>query len=84
MWILPPMQMTSANQHPVYTSIFSFTNHRVALNVYVLRRNQIDNHSQRWIRVDSLDSIPVPSPHRRAIITLLSQRSSALDVSVER
>jgi A/G-specific adenine glycosylase len=84
MWILPPMQTRSANQHPVYRSIFPFTNHRVTLNVYALRPDKIDDHSQRWIRVDSLDSIPVPSPHRRAIIALLSQRSSALDVSVER
>lgn len=74
MWILPPLQKQSANQRPVYRSIFPFTNHRVALNVYALRRKKIDNHSQRWIRVDSLDSIPVPSPHRRAIAALVSKR----------
>jgi A/G-specific adenine glycosylase len=74
MWILPPLQRRSANQRPVYRSIFPFTNHRVALNVYALRRKKIDNRSQRWIRVDSLDSIPVPSPHRRAIAALVSKR----------
>jgi A/G-specific adenine glycosylase len=74
MWILPPLQRQSANQRPVYRSIFPFTNHRVALNVYAVRRKKIDNRSQRWIRVDSLDSIPVPSPHRRAIAALVSKR----------
>jgi A/G-specific adenine glycosylase len=74
MWILPPLQRRSANQRPVYRSIFPFTNHRVALNVYALRRKKVDNHSQRWISIDSLDSIPVPSPHRRAIAALVSKR----------
>jgi A/G-specific adenine glycosylase len=74
MWILPPLQRQSANKRPVYRSIFPFTNHRVALNVYALRPKNIDNHSQRWIRVDALDSIPVASPHRRAIAALISKR----------
>ena len=34
---------------------------------------KIDKHSQHWIRIDSLDSIPIPSPHRRAIAALLSR-----------
>jgi A/G-specific adenine glycosylase len=74
MWILPPLQRRSASQRRVYRSVFPFTNHRVALNVYALRRKKIDNHSQRWIGIDSLDSIPVPSPHRRAIAALVSKR----------
>ena len=74
MWILPPLQRRSANQRPAYQSIFPFTNHRVALNVYAQRRKKIDNHSQRWISVDSVDSTPVPSPHRRAIAALISKR----------
>jgi A/G-specific adenine glycosylase len=74
MWILPPLQRRSANQRRVYRSVFPFTNHRVALNVYALRRTKIDNHSQRWINIGSLDSIPVPSPHRRAIAALISKR----------
>jgi A/G-specific adenine glycosylase len=74
MWILPPLQRRSANQRPVYRSIFPFTNHRVALNVYALRRKKIANRSQRWIGVDSLDTIAVPSPHRRALQILLHAR----------
>jgi A/G-specific adenine glycosylase len=71
MWILPPLQRRSKNQRPVYRSIFPFTNHRVVLKVYAHRRAKIDKRSQRWIRIDSLDSIPIPSPHRRALQILL-------------
>jgi A/G-specific adenine glycosylase len=71
MWILPPLSGRTANQRPVYRSIFPFTNHRVTLNVYALPRKKINNHSQRWMRIDSLESIPVPSPHRKALQSLL-------------
>jgi A/G-specific adenine glycosylase len=74
MWILPPLLGRTANQRPVYRSTFSFTNHRVALNVYALPRKKIHNHSQRWMRIDSLESIPVPSPHRKALQILLHAR----------
>ncbi len=77
MWILPPLQKRSPNQPPVYRSTFPFTNHRVALNVYARYRRKIDKHSQRWIRIESLDSIPIPSPHRRAVRHLLSEASAA-------
>src|SRR5204863_9125356 len=63
MWILPPLHKRSPNQRPGYSSTFPFTNHRVALNVYAPYRRKIDKHSQRWIRIESLDSIPIPSPH---------------------
>jgi len=76
MWILPPLPASLVNRRPVYRSTFPFTNHRVALNVYAHRRWKIDKDSQRWIRVDSLDSIPIPSPHRRAVRYLLSEVSA--------
>jgi A/G-specific adenine glycosylase len=71
MWILPPLQRRSANQRPLYRSIFPFTNHRVLLKVYAHRRPKIDKRSQRWFRIDSLDAIPIPAPHRRALQILL-------------
>jgi A/G-specific adenine glycosylase len=73
MWILPPLQRISANQRPVYRSIFPFTNHRVRLNVYARPRQKIGKPAQRWLRIDSLESIPMPSPHRRAVRDLLSK-----------
>jgi len=77
MWILPPLQRRSANQRPVYRSIFSFTNHRVTLNVYARLRQKIGKPAQRWLRIDSLESIPIPSPHRRAVRHLLNEARGA-------
>ena len=74
MWILPPLQKGSVNQRPVYRSIFPFTNHRVTLSVYVRHREKIPKPLQSWVRIDSLDSIPMPSPHRKALRHLLSER----------
>ena len=74
MWILPPLQRESANQRPVYESIFPFTDHRVTLIVYARHREKIRKPLQSWVRIDSLDSIPMPSPHRRALRHLLSER----------
>jgi A/G-specific adenine glycosylase len=78
MWILPQLQRKSANQRLVYRSIFPFTNHRVALNVFALRPRKIEKHLQRWIRIEALDSIPIPSPHRRALQHLLTEGSAVL------
>jgi A/G-specific adenine glycosylase len=71
MWILPPLRMQSPDRQPAYRSIFPFTNHRVTLNVYADYRQKAKGRSQRWIKIDSLDSIPIPSPHRRALQRLL-------------
>src|SRR6266496_4120915 len=74
MWILPPLQRRSANQRPVYRSIFPFTDHRVTLSVYARHRVKNRKPLQSWVRIDSLDSIPMPSPHRKALRHLLSER----------
>src|SRR6266513_263045 len=77
MWILPSLQRRPANQRPVYKSIFPFTNHRIALNIYARRSCKIDKHFNRWIKIESLDSIPIPSPHRRAVRQLLTEMRAA-------
>jgi A/G-specific adenine glycosylase len=77
MWILPPLQTTSAHQRPVYKAIFPFTNHRVALNVYPDRMWRTDTRSQRWIEIEALDLFPIPSPHLRAVRHLLTGLSAA-------
>jgi len=83
MWILPPLKTRTCPERepngstingPIYRSIFPFTHHRVALNVYRRRPPKIDVSSQRWIRIPSLDRMPIPSPHRRAIKNLLTAR----------
>ena len=81
MWILPPLKTRtcperqpngSAINGPIYRSIFPFTHHQVVLNVY-RRRPRKTHKLQRWIKIASLGSVPVPSPHRRAITYLLPQ-----------
>jgi A/G-specific adenine glycosylase len=76
MWILPQLKLDCFKQSSsfgdaIYTSVFPFTNHQIALEVYAERSRQIDKHSHRWIRVNSLESIPIPSPHRKALRHLL-------------
>jgi A/G-specific adenine glycosylase len=92
MWILPPFKLdcfkrSSFHRRAIYTSAFPFTNHRIALKVYFQRRQRIhpskdefdvaNKSAQRWISIDTLDSIPMPSPHRRAVRHLLSEITAA-------
>jgi A/G-specific adenine glycosylase len=82
MWILPRLQtdrfkQSSFRRREAYTSVFPFTNHRVALKVYAERSRKIDKRSQRWIRIDALESLPIPSPHRKALRHLLSEATGA-------
>jgi len=69
MWILPPTRSTSTR--PIHSSHFPFTNHRVTLQIFRQLRSKIDQDCERWFSVRALESIPIPSPHRRAILDLL-------------
>jgi A/G-specific adenine glycosylase len=69
LWILPQLKSKSMRKRPIHVSIFPFTNHRVTLRIFRQRQNKIDR--QRWFPVRALGSIPIPSPHRRAIVDLL-------------
>ena len=71
MWMLPPLRK-SAGKRPLHMSIFPFTNHRVTLRVFAHRARKIDEQTQRWFQIDTLRSIPIPSPHRRAIEQLIA------------
>jgi A/G-specific adenine glycosylase len=82
MWILPPLHdrwnakldrfnRSRFQRGPIYTAVFAFTHHRVTLRVFARQPPEIGDRFQRWFPVHRLDSIPVPSPHRRAISTLL-------------
>jgi A/G-specific adenine glycosylase len=75
MWMLPPLKLDrlkpSSLRRPVYVSAFPFTHHRVNLRVFREPAREIDSGRQRWFRTEALSAIPIPSPHRRAINTLL-------------
>ncbi len=67
MWMLPPFIARSTSTPPIHSSVFPFTNHQITLRVHSRRRGKIDNRRQRWFDRSSLNKIPIPSPHRRAI-----------------
>jgi A/G-specific adenine glycosylase len=76
MWILPPVGIRSKSSRPIHTSTFPFTHHRVKLVVFWQKR-RVRSKRQRWFSLLDIDSIPLPSPHRRAIVDLLQQRNSS-------
>ena len=75
MWILPRLTSTPPRTKPLYTSRFPFTNHRVTLIVFPIKVTRRPQGSlQRWFPIDGLASLPLPSPHRRALETLVRSR----------
>ncbi|MEY2564225.1 MAG: A/G-specific adenine glycosylase [Verrucomicrobiota bacterium] len=76
MWMLPALENPPRESVPLHVSEFPFTNHRITLNVF---RHPAPasamKPSQRWFALDALPSIPLPSPHRRALEALLSARA---------
>jgi A/G-specific adenine glycosylase len=74
MWILPSIKLDGLKRArfragAVYQGTFPFTYHRVTLRVYRRRRPKRIGPGQQWF--GSIELVAVPSPHRRAIETLL-------------
>ena len=71
MWILPRLAAAPRGIHSLHRAEFPFTHHRITLNVY---RGAIGKRTalRRWFSRDDLATIPVPSPHRRALTDLLA------------
>jgi A/G-specific adenine glycosylase len=76
MWMLPALENPPSESEPLHVSEFPFTNHRITLNVFrhPARAGALKS-SQRWFPLDALPSIPLPSPHRRALEALISTRA---------
>jgi len=70
MWILPATRDKPKTGAAIYQRVFPFTNHRILLEI--VRGNARRTRDQRWFSKEKLDSIPIPSPHRRAIHALLN------------
>jgi A/G-specific adenine glycosylase len=73
MWVLPRLAAPPAKREPLHLSEFPFTHHRITLAVYSeangLRKRTAP---QRWFPLRELDSVPLPSPHRRALNEILT------------
>ena len=67
MWILPTTKGNEKESRSIYKAVFTFTNHQITLKVFSVRTRKIDNARSRWFPKRELQSIPIPSPHRRAI-----------------
>lgn len=73
MWMLPRRRSTSGR--PIHTSIFPFTHHRITLAVHRQRGLGRNAANRRWFPLCRLNSIPIPSPHRRAIQEIIAAKS---------
>ncbi|MDP9099766.1 MAG: A/G-specific adenine glycosylase [Verrucomicrobiota bacterium] len=72
MWILPTLANAPATLLPMHRSEFPFTHHRITLAIYSDDgSDEKRNQNQRWFPIHDLDSIPLPSPHRRALDDIL-------------
>ncbi|MEY2439492.1 MAG: A/G-specific adenine glycosylase [Verrucomicrobiota bacterium] len=71
MWILPALKRERIARQPLYVSTFPFTHHRVTLRVFGSASSRLRNCRQHWFGRGALQSIPIPSPHRRALVALL-------------
>ena len=72
MWILPAANGNSKDNQAIYSAAFPFTNHRITLKIFAAPSCKIERRRLRWFSKSELASIPVPSPHRRAIGALLN------------
>jgi len=71
MWMLPRLKKAPSSVQPLYRSEFPFTHHRITLTVFGRNPSpRLVNSSQRWFSIDALDSLPLPSPHRRALVAI--------------
>lgn len=75
MWMLPRLRSASNGSLPVHSSIFPFTHHRVTLNVFSASAAAVGSIPARWFPLRKVNNIPMPSPHRRALVELLGARS---------
>jgi A/G-specific adenine glycosylase len=76
MWILPRLLLIP-KQAPLLQIDFPFTHHRITLAVFAGTGAETPNDHQRWFPLRSLDRLPVPSPHRRALARLLPAAKKA-------
>jgi len=79
MWMLPRHHEPTNGREPIHSSEFPFTNHQITLRVFRSHRcaavaGQVlrSPKNQTWMPIADLNSIAIPSPHRRAINACLS------------
>jgi A/G-specific adenine glycosylase len=76
MWMLPRLTSPPAAAPLLHRSHFPFTHHRIALHVFAIPTRRA-TAAQRWFPLHELHTIPLPSPHRRALTAVLQQHSTS-------
>ena len=80
MWMLPRLAAPPALRQPMHVSEFPFTNHRITLAIFPQESEpRKRTPTQRWFPIGALDSLPLPTPHRRAlnqVLTATTQNAS--------
>jgi A/G-specific adenine glycosylase len=71
MWMLPRLA-EAPESRSLHRSQFPFTHHKITLAVYRGRGITKETANHRWFSHDELTSIPLPSPHRRALTDILA------------
>jgi hypothetical protein len=72
MWILPQLDRSDKSNGAIYTAHFPFTNHRITLQIFPVEDRIRANTRSRWFSRREIQTIPIPSPHRRAIEQLFA------------
>jgi A/G-specific adenine glycosylase len=73
LWSLPPLAQHSELSEtveldlPILSLSYPITRFLVQLNVYSCEAPTTLGAGQEWHKLDSLESVPMPSPHRRAV-----------------
>jgi A/G-specific adenine glycosylase len=73
MWMLPVASSSAKGERAVHVSTFPFTHHRIRLEIFARHGSERDPATQRWFPIRSIESVPVPSPHRRVLTELLAK-----------
>ncbi|MFL6514900.1 MAG: A/G-specific adenine glycosylase [Chthoniobacterales bacterium] len=72
MWMLPVVRDgQKTDSRMIHSLVFPFTNHRINLRVFRGTKANQSGPRTTWIGLPQLDTVPIPSPHRRAIAALL-------------
>jgi A/G-specific adenine glycosylase len=77
MWILPPLAKAPRGAQSLHRAEFPFTHHRITLSVYPFLDDRKTTRSGRWFPIRDLASIPLPSPHRRALSNILASKRAS-------
>ena len=72
LWKLPAICTAPSAAEPLAELQYPFTHHRVSLRVFAAPPPPMMPASQQWFAIESLASMALPSPHRRAVQQILA------------